>query len=102
MYNVELSVCHANAISKMLPLRYTLQIDRVVKNKKTNQKRKTYHAPDNKSRISREDEDNLTENNPVSQSAVEPVHTMSYDDMVKRAHKILIQLKKNKNSWPFL
>ena len=27
---------------------------------------------------------------------------MTYDDMIKRAQKILLQLRKNKNSWPFL
>ena len=47
-------------------------------------------------------EDIFIENNSVNQPIVEPVHTMSYDDMIRRGQKILIQLKKNKNSWPFL
>ena len=32
----------------------------------------------------------------------EPLHTLSYDEMIRRAQKILLQLRKNKNSWPFL
>ena len=39
-FTVELSVCQANAISKLLPIRHTLQMDRATKNKKTNSRRK--------------------------------------------------------------
>ena len=39
-FSVELSVCQANAISKLLPLRHTLQMDRAQRNKKTNSRRR--------------------------------------------------------------
>ena len=94
-------MCQAHAVAKLLPIGYTLQIDRTIKNKKPSSKRKQTPVHSNKVRASRDLEDNLTENEPASQVA-EVVQAMSYSDMIRRAQKIVGQLRKNKNSWPFL
>lgn len=77
-------------------------MDRAQRNKKTNSRRRQNQPVETKSRLSKEKEDIFIENNSFPQPVAEPVHTMTYDDMIKRAQKILLQLRKNKNSWPFL
>lgn len=97
VYNMEMTVSQANAISRLLPTKYSINIDRSFKPKRTI--KRTYTV-DSKSKEIISAEDCYNEN--VGVAKQEAVQTLSYSEMVKRCQKIIIALKKNKNSWPFL
>lgn len=96
-FNVEMTVSQANAISRLLPKGYSLHVDRGIKPKRTVKRKFTV---DSRSKEIRDPEDYNTSNEVTHRD--EPIQNFTYDDMVKKCHKILTCLKKNKNAWPFL
>ena len=112
-FNIELTVSQANAIMKILPISYTLQVDRESKNKRQNNKKKS----NVKKEVLPEPLEPMSERSKKANNSIkysEDVNALAnysransqiyYEDMedtMKPCLKILQMLKSSKTSWPF-